>query len=91
MKAKTFDRQFDSGADVIRELDLQRARRPGQHPRRVNVDFPQWVIESLDKEARRMGVTRQSVIKIWVAERLRRSAATAGQKPGPRGGSAIGE
>jgi len=70
MKARDFDSQFDAGEDVVTELDLARARRPGLEPRRVNVDFPSWVVAALDREARRLGVTRQSVIKIWIAERL---------------------
>jgi hypothetical protein len=70
MKAKTFDRKFDEGKDVIDVLDLLKARRPLQAQKRVNVDFPTWMIEGLDKEARRVGVTRQSIIKVWLAERL---------------------
>lgn len=75
MKAKVFDKKFDRGEDISEELDLARARRPGQEQRRVNVDFPQWMIESLDREARRLGVTRQSVIKIWLADRLEKLAS----------------
>ena len=63
MKAKEFDAKFDRGEDVTRALDLSRARRPEQQARRVNVDFPEWMIGSLDKEAKRLGVTRQSIIK----------------------------
>ena len=70
MKAKTFDKEFDSGKDVSKHLDLSKARRPLQEQRRVNVDFPEWMIASLDREANRLGVTRQSIIKVWLAERL---------------------
>lgn len=70
MKASEFDKKFDDGENIISELDTTRTRRPGQEARRINVDFPAWMVESLDKEARRMGVTRQSVIKMWLAERL---------------------
>lgn len=70
MKAKKFDADFDSGKDLTAILDISKARRPLQKQRRVNVDFPDWMIESLDKEASRLGVTRQSIIKIWLAERL---------------------
>ena len=70
MKAKEFDKRFDDGKDVSASLDLAKARRPGEEQRRVNVDFPEWMIDSLDREARRLGVTRQSVIKMWIAERL---------------------
>ena len=70
MKAKEFDESFDQGADVTSSLDLDATRRPDYEPRRVNVDFPTWMVESLDREAKRLGVTRQSVIKIWIAERL---------------------
>jgi hypothetical protein len=75
MKARDFDREFDSGEDVTAHLDLSKARRPGQEQRRVNVDFPAWMIESLDREAQRLGVTRQSIIKVWIAERLERKAS----------------
>ncbi len=74
MKAKEFDKRFDEGEDVTKFLDLSRARRPGQEQRRVNVDFPAWMIERLDKEARRLGVTRQSIIKVWIADRLQKGA-----------------
>ena len=73
MKAKKFDRDFDQGKDITGALDLAKARRPKQEQRRVNVDFPTWMIEMLDKEAGRLGVTRQSIIKIWLAERLEQS------------------
>jgi hypothetical protein len=70
MKASEFDKKFDDGESIISELDITRTRRPGEEVRRINVDFPAWMVESLDKEARRMGVTRQSIIKMWLAERL---------------------
>ncbi len=70
MKAKRFDSDFDAGKDVTKHLDLKKAKRIKQEPRRVNVDFPIWMIEELDKEAKRLGVTRQSIIKVWLAERL---------------------
>ena len=75
MKASEFDRKFDAGEDVSADLDLSKARRPGQEQRRVNVDFPSWMIEALDREAGRLGVTRQSIIKVWIAERLARRAS----------------
>jgi len=70
MKAKKFDSDFDSGKNVTAALDVSKARRPLQEQKRVNVDFPTWMIDSLDREASRLGVTRQSIIKIWLAERL---------------------
>lgn len=75
MKAKEFDKKFDEGKSIIEHLDLSKARRPNQEQKRVNVDFPLWMIQSLDKEAKRLGVPRQSIIKIWLAERLNKSAA----------------
>ena len=75
MKARNFDRKFDSGKDITSDLDLTRASRPGQASRRVNVDFPVWMIELLDREASRLGVTRQSIIKVWIADRLERKAS----------------
>jgi hypothetical protein len=70
MKAKTFDRKFESGEKIIDQLDLKKARRIGTDARRVNVDFPAWMVDSLDREARRLGVTRQSLIKLWLADKL---------------------
>ena len=71
MKAKDFDKKFDDGkADVVEQLDLSTLKRPNREQRRVNVDFPTWMIESLDREAGKLGVTRQSIIKVWLAERL---------------------
>jgi hypothetical protein len=71
MKAKDLDKKFDSGEDITEFLDVSNARRPGQDQKRVNVDFPVWMIHSLDKEAKRLGVPRQSIIKIWISERLK--------------------
>ena len=70
MKAKKFDTEFDSGKDISGSLDLSKIRRPNQEQKRVNVDCPTWMIDRLDKEAARLGVTRQSIIKVWLAERL---------------------
>ena len=74
MKAKDLDKKFDEGESIISYLDLSEARRPEQEQKRVNVDFPLWMINSLDKEAKRLGVPRQSIIKVWIAERLQKVA-----------------
>ena len=70
MKASEFDKKFDNDENIVTELDVAHARRPGEETRRINVDFPSWMVVSLDKEARRLGVSRQSIIKMWLAERL---------------------
>jgi len=70
MKANEFDKKFDENTNIIEHLDLSKLRRPKQEQKRVNVDFPLWMINLLDKEAKRLGVPRQSIIKVWVAERL---------------------
>lgn len=70
MKASEFDKKFNEDQNIIDALDLSGARRPGEEQKRINVDFPVWMVNALDREARRMGVTRQSVIKMWLAERL---------------------
>ena len=75
MKAKAFETQFDKSVDLSAALDLSKARRAAQAQKRVNVDFPAWMVESLDREASKLGVTRQSVIKVWLAERLESSAS----------------
>ena len=75
MKASDLDKKFDDGVeDVIDEFDLSSATRPNREQKRVNVDFPVWMVESLDREAGRLGVTRQSIIKVWIAERLERAS-----------------
>jgi len=74
MKAEELDAKFDAGEDVLEYFDLSKARRPNLEPKRVNVDFPLWMVNELDREARRLGVTRQSIIKMWIDERLHRVA-----------------
>lgn len=87
MKARKFDQDFDQGKDVTGALDLAKTRRPKQEQKRVNVDFPTWMIEMLDKEAGRLGVTRQSIIKVWLAERLEQSASNQSvQRDGQQAG-----
>jgi hypothetical protein len=73
MKAHEFDKKFDEGKDISKYLDISKARRPKQEQKRVNVDFPLWMVQLLDKEAKRLGVPRQSIIKVWVAERLEKA------------------
>jgi hypothetical protein len=70
MKASEFDKKFDEGENFVTDLELAKARRPAEETKRINVDFPAWMVASLDREARRLGVTRQSIIKMWLAERL---------------------
>ncbi len=70
VKAKEIEKRFDEGEDISKHLDLSKARRPEQEQRRVNVDFPIWMIHLLDREAKRLGVPRQAIIKVWLAERL---------------------
>jgi len=83
MKAKKFDQRFDAGADITASLDLSKAKRVLQEQRRVNVDFPTWMIESLDREAGKLGVTRQSIIKVWLAERLEKTTTKPSLKRAP--------
>ncbi len=76
MKAEKFEQAFDEGVDLTASLDLSKAKRVLQTQKRVNVDFPTWMIDSLDREASKLGVTRQSVIKVWLAERLEASSSS---------------
>lgn len=72
MKAKDFDQKFDQGQeDIIEDLDLSQMRRPNHEVKKVNVDFPLWMVNALDKEANRLGISRQSVIKVWIADHLK--------------------
>ena len=88
MKAKDFDKKFEEGQeDVIDDLELSSARRVNQVQKRINVDFPVWVVESLDREAARIGVTRQSIIKVWLVERLQAESANRPLNGDPADGS----
>jgi hypothetical protein len=88
MKAKDFDKKFDKGKeDIIGDLDLSTARRVNLEQKRINVDFPSWVVESLDREAARVGVTRQSIIKVWLVERLKAEAASKSLNSDAAGGA----
>jgi len=73
-KASDFDKKFDDGEDITSDLDLDNARRPEYEQKRVNVDFPLWMIQSLDREAKRLGVPRQAIIKLWIADRLEKAS-----------------
>ncbi len=79
MNSSEFDRRFDDGESIIEVLDVTAARRQRLEQKRVNVDFPIWMVEQLDQEANRLGVTRQSIIKVWLAERLERPKSTSHQ------------
>jgi hypothetical protein len=74
MKAQEFDEKFEAGEDLTNDLDFSRARRVNQESRRVNIDFPAWVVEGLDKQAKRLGITRQALVKVWIAEKLKDAA-----------------
>ncbi len=74
VSAKEFDAKFHAGEDIAEFVDWSKMRRPGREVRRVNVDFPNWVVEALDREAQRLGVTRQALVKLWIAERLGKAA-----------------
>ena len=80
MNSSEFDRRFDDGDSIIEVLDVTAARRQRLEQKRVNVDFPLWMVEQLDQEANRLGVTRQSIIKVWLAERLERPKSTSHQQ-----------
>lgn len=70
MKAEELDRKFDEGVEILEYFDLNSARHPGLETKSVNVDFPIWMVEALDKEARRLGIQREAVIKTWIARIL---------------------
>jgi biotin operon repressor len=70
MKAQEFDEKFEAGEDLTSELDFSKARRVNQESKRVNIDFPSWVVDGLDKQAKRLGISRQALVKVWIAEKL---------------------
>ena len=76
MKAEEFEKKFDEAKEALLEdLELSTARRVNLEQKRINVDFPNWIVEALDREATRIGVTRQSIIKMWLVERLQLEAS----------------
>ncbi|HEX2394745.1 MAG TPA: hypothetical protein VHI78_05325 [Bacteroidales bacterium] len=70
MKASEFDALFDAGESTVEYLDKTKMKRPGLEQRRITVDFPAWMVHQLDKEAIRLGITRQSIIKMWISEKI---------------------
>ncbi|WP_027182138.1 type II toxin-antitoxin system BrnA family antitoxin [Oleidesulfovibrio alaskensis] len=70
MRASDFDKAFDDGKDISQHLDIAKASRPNKDVRRVNVDFPAWMVDALDQEAARLGITRQAIIKVWIARQI---------------------
>lgn len=70
MNAEELDQKFDDGDDVLEYFDLTTLKRPGLETQRVEIDFPQWMVDSLDREAQRLGIQQQAVVKVWIAERL---------------------
>lgn len=73
MKAEAFDQKFDQGEDVTEYFDMENAKRPGLETEHVDINFPRWMLDALDKEARRLDLDRNAVIKFWISERLRMS------------------
>nr|MBF0222039.1 CopG family transcriptional regulator [Desulfobulbaceae bacterium] len=72
MNTTEFDKKFDHGeVDIIEHLDLSTARRPNLEAKRVNIDFPTWVVEKLDRESKKLGITRQALVKVWIAEKIK--------------------
>lgn len=69
--AAEFDKRFEAGEALTEYLDLDHAIRPGLEQKRVSVDFPVWMVQQLDTVARQLGITRQSVIKVFISEKLK--------------------
>ncbi len=76
--AEEFDQMFDDGEDISHLIDWSSARQVGLAMRRVNVDFPDWMVRSLDVHAKKRGVTRQALIKMWLADRLEAAGSGGG-------------
>ena len=74
MKAEEFDKKFDEGEDVSDFLDMSAARRPAHEMKCLSLDFPLWMIQLVDKEAKRLGIPRQHIIRLWIAERLQKAS-----------------
>ena len=72
MKASQLDKKFDENKeDILEYFDTSKIKMINEKQRRVNIDFPEWMIQSLDKEAKHIGVSRQAVIKMWIADKLK--------------------
>lgn len=71
ISAEEFDRRFDEGEDISDHINWSSVRKLNIEAKRVNVDFPTWMVNGLDREARRLGITRQALIKTWIAEKLK--------------------
>jgi hypothetical protein len=76
MSVEEFDQKFDDGEDISEYLDMSSIRKPNLEPKRINIDFPTWMVQSLDHEARHIGVSRQAIIKTWLAERIQKLDTT---------------
>jgi len=76
MNAEDLDQKFDDGEDVLEYFDLSTLRRPGLEPQSIEISFPQWMVAALDKEAQRLGIQREAIIKLWLSERLDAASAT---------------
>jgi CopG antitoxin of type II toxin-antitoxin system len=70
MNAEELDRKFDEGEEVLEHFDLSTLKRPGLESQAIEIELPQWMLEEIDREAQRLGIQRQAVIKVWLAERL---------------------
>lgn len=81
MRAEAFDQQFDQGENITEFLDLSEVRRPGHESRAITIDFPQWMLDALDRQARQLGVPRESIIKVWLAERIHLFEQTSLNEP----------
>jgi hypothetical protein len=75
IEANELDKLFDRKKDIISHLDLSKAERPGLKPKRINISIPSWIFKSIEKEATKYGVTKEVIIKQWIAERIKQAAA----------------
>ena len=70
ISTEEFDKKFDDGEDISEYIDFDSVRPLNAEQKQINLELPLWIVKGLDKEAQRLGVTRQSVIKTWLAEKL---------------------
>ena len=74
MNAEEFDRRFDEGEDLDDHIDWASARCPNLAPERITAELPRWVVQGLDRQAEIAGVTREALIRLWIAERLQQAS-----------------
>jgi hypothetical protein len=71
ISAVEFDEKFEKKENLVPYLQTDKITKPGLKSRRVSVDFPEWMVQELDRAAQKLGITRQSLIKVFISDKLK--------------------